>query len=341
MADKDLHLSQPSLDLGVPQWDQSTRRLDLGVPRWNQSTFIGRFKHFLNITDMRLGVCSDKELEDARNLLNKYRLGVEPPGTTEEQLWYAQKLYMSAFHPDSGQKQNVFGRMSFQVPGGMILGGAMLTFYRTMPAVVFWQWVNQSFNALVNYTNRNAASTITNKQIGMAYVTATSSALLVAMGFNSLTKKTPPLVARYVPFVAVAAANCVNIPMMRQQEVLHGITVYNEQGQELGKSKKAANKGIVQVILSRISMTVPGMCGLPIVMERLLRYNWFRRATWSHVYFQTLASGAILILMVPVGCALFPQKASIAVDKLEPDLREEIYNKYGNAIQRVYFNKGL
>jgi hypothetical protein len=59
-----------------------------------------------------------------------FRIDKEPPGTTWEQVVYAKKLYESAFHPDTGDKQNVFGRMSFQVPGGMAITGAMLQFYR-------------------------------------------------------------------------------------------------------------------------------------------------------------------------------------------------------------------
>jgi len=59
-----------------------------------------------------------------------YRIGKEPADTTREQIIYAKKLYESAFHPDTGDLQNVFGRMSFQVPGGMAITGAMLQFYR-------------------------------------------------------------------------------------------------------------------------------------------------------------------------------------------------------------------
>ncbi|XP_018082281.1 sideroflexin 2 S homeolog isoform X1 [Xenopus laevis] len=255
-------------------------KFNIDAPRWDQSTFVGRLKHFFNITDPRTALVSEQELDSAKQLVDSCRAGSVPPGTSTEQLHYAKKLYDSAFHPDTGDKMNLIGRMSFQVPGGMAITGCMLQFYRTVPAVVFWQWVNQSFNALVNYTNRNAASPITLTQIGVAYVTATSTALATAVGLNLYTKKAPPLVARWVPFAAVAAANCVNIPMMRQQEIINGIAVTDENDNKLGHSKKAAIKGISQVVISRIAMATPGMILLPILMERLESFAFMKIYSW-------------------------------------------------------------
>ncbi|XP_020929125.1 sideroflexin-2 isoform X2 [Sus scrofa] len=189
---------------------------NIDAPRWDQSTFLGRVKHFFNITDPRTILVPERELDWAKAMVEKGRVGAVPPGTPVEQLLYAKKLYDSAFHPDTGEKMNVIGRMSFQVPGGMIITGFMLQFYRTMPAVIFWQWVNQSFNALVNYTNRNAASPTSLRQMAVSYITATTTAVATAVSMNMMTKRAPPLVGRWVPFAAVAAANCVNIPMMRQ-----------------------------------------------------------------------------------------------------------------------------
>ena len=54
---------------------------------------------------------------------------------------------------------------------------------------MFWQWVNQSFNALVNYTNRNAKSPTTTTQLGVAYVSATASAMITALGCKAVWQK--------------------------------------------------------------------------------------------------------------------------------------------------------
>jgi len=320
-------------------------RVNVDKPLWEQSTFIGRFKHFAWMTNPLSSLSSTSKLNDAKTLVQEYRVGAEPPGTSEEQVRGAMQLYKSAFHPDSGELQNVFGRMSFQVPGGMMITGAMLTFYKSVPQVVFWQWFNQSFNALVNYTNRNANSPTSTKQLGAAYFSATFSALGVAIGLKKVLEKSPPTFQRLVPMVAVASANCVNIPLMRQVELMEGITVTDSSGEVACQSRVAAKEGIAMVTLSRIAIAAPGMFFLPFIMEKMEKKNWFKSRPAIHAPFQVLGVGCFLMFMVPIGCSIFPQYVEISSQKLkssDPPAYKQLCEKYGDSIPaQLYYNKGL
>jgi hypothetical protein len=151
------------------------------------------------------------------------------------------------------------GRMAAQVPFNMVITGCMMTFYKTTQVVVFWQWFNQSFNAVVNYTNRSRDTPISALTMGTSYCAATGGALATALRLKSLIKSLPPLVGRLVPFVACTAANCINIPMMRRLEIEKGTMLETKDGEKVGLSKVAAREGIAMVTMSRIDMAMPGI----------------------------------------------------------------------------------
>ncbi|KAJ8416148.1 hypothetical protein AAFF_G00381700 [Aldrovandia affinis] len=314
--------------------------IDIKEPRWDQGTFMGRAKHFFTVTDPRNVLLSSETLEDARVTVENYRLGVVKPGLTEDQLWRAKYIYDSAFHPDTGEKMLLIGRMSAQVPMNMTITGCMLTFYRTTPAVVFWQWVNQSFNAVVNYTNRSGDAPITVNQLGVAYVSATTGAVVTALGLKSLAKHLPAIMGRFVPFAAVAAANCINIPFMRQRELKFGIPVTDEEGNRLGESPIAARQAIIQVVVSRIGMAVPAMAIPPVIMNALEKKAFMKRFPMLNAPVQVGLVGFCLVFATPLCCALFPQKSSMKVSSLEPEVQEMIRKSSPNTTT-VYFNKGL
>lgn len=139
----------------------------------------------------------------------------------------------------------------------------------------------------VNFTNRNAESPISMGQLGMAYVSATFSALGTAIGLKKvLESRASPFFQRFVPLLAVGAANCVNIPLMRQTELTSGVDLRDEKGEKVGKSKYAAAKGISQVVLSRNVIVTPGMLFLPFIMQALEKKPWFARRTAFHAPFQ-------------------------------------------------------
>lgn len=200
-----------------------------------------------------------------------------------------------------------------------------MTFYKSTPAVIFWQFANQSFNAIVNYSNRNASAGVTNEQLGTAYIAATTASVGTAVGFNKLIASSPTLssgmIGRFVPLIAVAAANCVNIPLMRQQEIKKGIQIETATGEDAGLSANAAKAAIAQVVPSRIGMAAPAMFIPPVIMNRLERTTTFIRNPWLKAPATVLLTGFCLTFSTPLCCALFPQKAAINIDALEPSLQ--------------------
>ena len=54
--------------------------------------------------------------------------------------------------------------------------------------------------------------------------------------------------------------NCyINFGNSPCREIIDGIVVFDENNNPVGKSKKAAAKGITQVVISRVTMAAPGM----------------------------------------------------------------------------------
>lgn len=73
----------------------------------------------------------------------------------------------------------------------------------------------------------------------------------------------------------------------------HGIDVEDENRKVVGKSRIAAATGITQVVISRITMAAPGMIVLPVIMERLEKFNWFKRIQILHMPFQVMMVGCL------------------------------------------------
>ncbi|XP_030370572.1 sideroflexin-1-3 [Scaptodrosophila lebanonensis] len=316
-------------------------RVDIDKPKFDQSNYVGRAKHFFLVTNPLNIFATNAQLERARQIVLKYRAGKDVPEcATIEDIWKAKYLYDSAFHPETGEKQLIIGRMSAQMPMNMLITGCMMTFYKSTPAVVFWQWVNQTFNAIVNYTNRSGTSPISNQQLITSYCLATGGALGTALTLNHMVKNMNPLVGRLVPLAAVASANCINIPCMRMQELRNGVVLVDEKNNEVGISTKAAFVGISAVVASRIFMAMPGMTLTPLLVNTLEKRGFFKKYPRANAPLQTLFCGFVLLFATPLGCAFFSQRAAIKVDSLEPGVREDIKKKRPE-LGTVWYNKGL
>eukprot|EP01079_Euglenida_sp_SAG-EU17-18_P004464 gene4464-4711_t len=226
---------------------------------YDNRTYQGRARKFFATCNPLLVFASTSRLDAARDMVMRLRNGdreaatkaskdeagsaaegVQPPWPS----CGAAVLYGSAFHPDTGEKIFLPARMSFQAAahpqpashsgahpammwrirstspwGNMVILGTALAFCHSALALGLVQVVNQSFNALVTYCNRNATTGITNGQLALAFCTATNSGVAASTGLSRLFKKSATLSKQqaFIPLIAAAVATCFNVPLMRSQ----------------------------------------------------------------------------------------------------------------------------
>uniref|UniRef100_A0A673C6V1 Sideroflexin 5a n=1 Tax=Sphaeramia orbicularis TaxID=375764 RepID=A0A673C6V1_9TELE len=182
--------------------------------------------HFLDVIDPRTLFVSEKRLQECVDLIDQYKDGTLPPGVTDAQLWKAQKIKQAIIHPDTGEKIFMPFRMS-----GTVVG--LLLPNQTLLSTVFWQWLNQSHNACVNYCNRNASQPAPVSKFIRGYIGAVTSAVSIAVGLNVLIQRasrfsptTRLLVQRFIPFPAVGEFRKTNTARRRRKGL---IRFHNEE----------------------------------------------------------------------------------------------------------------
>ena len=153
----------------------SVPSFDPNGQRFSQEFFSGRFCKMLLACDPRLLLYSEDQVRRCQDMIKDYQTYVGQD--MDRALWEAKRISEAALHPDTGNVIPRPFRMSGYVPFNGPVAVAMVASTSTVP-LLFWSWVNQSQNALVNYFNRNASSPMTNETLAISYGTALSQASL-------------------------------------------------------------------------------------------------------------------------------------------------------------------
>jgi tricarboxylate carrier len=314
----------------------SVPTFSVGGSRYDLTTYGGRLRHFVSIIDPRLLLVDGETLSRSQSLIDSFGKGqlATMSDALNGELWHAKRIIDSAVNRATGEIIHPLARMCAFVPASLPITLGMLTMTST-PAVLGLQWVNQSYNALFNYSHRSQAGTDTS-QVFKAYALATGTSCALALGLSRIAGHIRP--PWLISTLAVMAAGSANVAFTRANETSQGIDVTNSKGEVLGKSQIAGKYAVGYTILSRsIVLPIPIMV-LPGLMSQYISNTWFRNGIGRRTKLLVdvsciLASQAIAL---PVCIAAFPQTLKFKRSELEPS-----FNIDGNSDEIVYVQKGV
>lgn len=160
----------------------------------------------------------------------------------------------TAIHPDTGEFIPWPMRMSSFITVNLPISYGMIITAPTPLNTILWQGINQTYNAMVNYGNRNASAESNLKDIGKSYLVAMTASISVSLIIRKMValkvgnvKGAKGIIYNSVSaFFAVSTAGFINAYLMRVKELETGIDIYEPDHPEIiiGRSKAAAEQAV-------------------------------------------------------------------------------------------------
>ena len=242
---------------------QDLVRFTIDEPEFDQKKYQGRFMSFLKTCNPLDAFYSNQRIVEMQKLIKEQKEKEEKmlketgdkhvllTRAQIKEIRTAETVVKTAIHPDTGEFIPWAMRLSSFVPMNLPISFGMIITAPTPFNTIFWQWVNQTYNAVLNYGNRNASSNYTTNDIMKSYGYACASSISVALGIRKmLSGKTKHMKgAKLIVFNSISAffacstAGFLNAYFMRQTELEKGISIVDPSNPEvdLGKSKAAAH----------------------------------------------------------------------------------------------------
>eukprot|EP00824_Muranothrix_gubernata_P012053 TRINITY_DN257_c0_g1_i1.p1 TRINITY_DN257_c0_g1~~TRINITY_DN257_c0_g1_i1.p1 ORF type:complete len:355 (+),score=35.54 TRINITY_DN257_c0_g1_i1:62-1066(+) len=320
------------------------------------NSYLGRLKYFFAThTNPMLIFVSKSKLKWAVDTIHAYKEKVKAEGDAKgyimvpkseiDVLRKAQQIEHAIIHPDTGKKIPAYFRMSWFLPANLPTIVCMLIFQKHYWQVLFFQWLNQTYNAGWNFCNRSASAPFTNRELGMAYGTAVTSSMSVALGARYISNKffggikNPVkniLLNTIVAALAMSVAGSLNILMIRQNELKYGIDVKDEEGNTIGKSQNAAKKAIQTSAVTRMVVPLTNIAFIPVYFWLMQKYAKkgcpFPSGNARFVSHKAISVAIQLTCALPLALAIFPHTIKMPTSQLEDKFKKVDY---------AFFNKGL
>jgi hypothetical protein len=304
-------------------------------------TYTGRLKHFAKMTDMRLIFLTSDKISSYQSKLKDFELHPERYNLSDpninQELWSAKFGVKSAINSTTGKILPIPARMCAFVPMNVPIGFGLICMPATMFNIVFFNVINQTYNAMMNYANGSGTEEsfrYTAISYTLAVVSSISTGMILKKRFSKNAANMNIIQEGVLRILPSGIAGFLNLFFMRSDYFTKGISFKDDKGNIIGISKRCGVKAVIEGGFTRIILPLPLLVN-HFLIKGISRMNLPRKL---NILIELFLCSLALGLGLPLSIAIFKENSSMKKSWLEEEFKN---NKDLKEIEFVYYNKGL